>query len=102
MLRRALEIVGITSYFQPQNDLEVSGRKIAGLSAAAEADTCLLFHTSLLVDFDIGLMTDIMSTPVIKLAVEGRVQFDGATVISKSTDSLAKVSINGEVCLLYP
>jgi len=71
VLIRALALVGIEAYFQPKNDLEVSGRKIAGLSAASEAETCLLFHTSLLVDFDIGLMTDIMSTPVIKLADKG-------------------------------
>jgi len=71
VLIRALAEVGIEAYFQPKNDLEVSGRKIAGLSAASEAETCLLFHTSLLVDFDVGLMTDIMSTPVIKLADKG-------------------------------
>jgi len=29
------------------------------------------FHTSLLVDFDIALMTDIMNTPVIKLEDKG-------------------------------
>ncbi len=71
VLIRALDHVGIQAYFQPKNDLEVNGRKIAGLSAASEADTCLLFHTSLLVDFDIALMTDIMNTPVIKLADKG-------------------------------
>ena len=71
VLLRALHKVGIQGYFQPKNDLEVNGRKIAGLSAAAEADSCLLFHTSLLVDFDIALMTDIMSTPVIKLEDKG-------------------------------
>jgi len=71
VLLRALDKVGIQGYFQPKNDLEVNGRKIAGLSAASEADTCLLFHTSLLVDFDIALMTDIMNTPVIKLEDKG-------------------------------
>jgi lipoate---protein ligase len=71
VLVRALDHVGIHARFQPKNDLEVHGRKIAGLSAASEADTCLLFHTSLLVDFDIALMTDIMNTPVIKLEDKG-------------------------------
>ncbi len=71
VLLRALDKVGIEAYFQPKNDLEVNGRKIAGLSAASEADSCLLFHTSLLVDFDIALMTDIMNTPVIKLEDKG-------------------------------
>lgn len=71
VLIRALDHVGVRAHFQPKNDLEVKGRKIAGLSAASEADTCLLFHTSLLVDFDIALMTDIMNTPVIKLEDKG-------------------------------
>ncbi|MBC8179102.1 MAG: hypothetical protein H8E19_16990 [Deltaproteobacteria bacterium] len=71
VLLRALDKIGIQGYFQPKNDLEVNGRKIAGLSAASEADSCLLFHTSLLVDFDVALMTDIMNTPVIKLEDKG-------------------------------
>ncbi|MBW2205243.1 MAG: hypothetical protein JRF52_14565, partial [Deltaproteobacteria bacterium] len=60
VLLRALDKIGIQGYFQPKNDLEVNGRKIAGLSAASEADSCLLFHTSLLVDFDVALMTDMI------------------------------------------
>lgn len=71
VLIRALNKFGIDAYFQPKNDLEVSGKKIAGLSAAAETANTLLFHTSLLVDFDIPLMTDIMSTPLIKLQDKG-------------------------------
>jgi hypothetical protein len=49
----------------------VSGKKIAGLSAAYETGKSLLFHTSLLVDFDVPLMTDIMNTPLIKLSDKG-------------------------------
>jgi lipoate-protein ligase A len=71
VLIRALKKLGVQAYFQPKNDLEVNGKKIAGLSAAAETGNSLLFHTSLLVDFDIPLMTDIMSTPLIKLQDKG-------------------------------
>lgn len=71
VLIAALEKLGIQAYFQPKNDLEVGGKKIAGLSAASEAGRSLLFHTSLLVDFDVGLMTDIMNTPLIKLRDKG-------------------------------
>lgn len=70
-LIKALERLGIRSHFQPKNDLEVAGKKIAGLSAASETGKGLLFHTSLLVDFDIQLMTDIMNTPLIKLRDKG-------------------------------
>lgn len=71
VLIRALRKLGIPAYFQPKNDLEVSGKKIAGLSAAAEEGKSLLFHTSLLVDFDVELMTDIMNTPLVKLHDKG-------------------------------
>ncbi len=71
VLLKALERINITARFQPKNDLEVEGRKIAGLSAASETDRSLLFHTSLLVDFDIPLMTDIMHTPLIKVEDKG-------------------------------
>jgi lipoate-protein ligase A len=71
VLNKALERLGVQSYFQPKNDLEVDGKKIAGLSAAYETGKSLLFHTSLLVDFDVPLMTDIMNTPLIKLSDKG-------------------------------
>jgi lipoate-protein ligase A len=71
VLGRALEKVGINARFQPKNDLEVGDKKIAGLSAAAETGNSLLFHTSLLVDFDIPLMMDIMNTPLLKLQDKG-------------------------------
>ncbi len=71
VLIRALGSLGVQAVFQPKNDLEVHGRKIAGLSAASEAGKSLLFHTSLLVDFDVPLMTDIMNTPVVKLQDKG-------------------------------
>jgi len=71
VLIRALEKFGIQAYFQPKNDLEVNGRKIAGLSAASEEGKSLLFHTSFLLDFDVALMTDIMNTPLIKLQDKG-------------------------------
>jgi lipoate-protein ligase A len=70
-LVRALHMLGIRARFQPKNDLEVEGKKIAGLSAANETGKGLLFHTSLLVDFDIPLMMQIMNTPLIKLQDKG-------------------------------
>ena len=71
VLSAALEKIGIRSSFRPKNDIEVSGRKIAGLSAASETGKSLLFHTSFLVDFDVDLMTDIMNTPLVKLSDKG-------------------------------
>ena len=70
-LRKALSKMGIEAHFRPKNDLEIGGRKIAGLSAASETVKSLLFHTSLLVDFDVRLMSDIMNTPLIKIKDKG-------------------------------
>jgi lipoate-protein ligase A len=71
VLTKSLERLGVPSHFQPKNDLEVSGKKIAGLSAAAETGKSLLFHTSFLVDFDVALMLDIMNTPMEKVSDKG-------------------------------
>jgi lipoate-protein ligase A len=68
---KALRRFGFHSNFVTKNDMEVQGKKVAGLSASAETGKSLLFHTSLLVDFDIELMTDIMNTPLIKLYDKG-------------------------------
>ncbi len=66
-----LKGLGIDAYFRPKNDLEVKGKKIAGLSAAMETGKSLLFHTSLLVDFDMFVLTEIMNTPLIKIKDKG-------------------------------
>lgn len=71
VLIQALSGLGIEAHFRPKNDLEVNGKKIAGLSAAAETGKSLLFHTSLLVDFDVELMLDIMKTPLVKVQDKG-------------------------------
>lgn len=70
-LIKAVAKSGVKSRFQPKNDLEVAGKKLAGLSAACENGKGLLFHTSLLVDFDVSLMMDIMKTPLIKVQDKG-------------------------------
>ncbi len=71
ILVRTLADFGIKSTFRPKNDLEVNGKKIAGLSASADVQDAVLFHTSLLVDFDIKLMLDIMNTPAEKIYDKG-------------------------------
>jgi lipoate-protein ligase A len=71
VLIQALGDLGIKACFRPKNDLEIDGRKIAGLSASLETDRAILFHASLLVDFDIPLMLDIMNQPPLKLSDKG-------------------------------
>jgi len=71
VLIQALKDLGIEAGFRPKNDLEIDGKKIAGLSAALETEKAILFHASLLVDFDIPLMLDIMNQPALKMSDKG-------------------------------
>ncbi|MCH8328673.1 MAG: hypothetical protein IID15_09170 [Candidatus Marinimicrobia bacterium] len=49
-----LATFGIEALFSRKNDLEVSGRKIAGLGIHRTSTGGLLFHCSLLVDLDVA------------------------------------------------
>ena len=64
-LRRALASLGIEAAFRGKNDLEVNGRKIAGLGIHRAATGGLLFHASLLLDLDVALMARVLRTPFV-------------------------------------
>jgi len=67
----ALRELGIGAGFRRKNDLEVEGRKIAGLGMYRSPSGGLLFHASLLVDLDVPLMLEVLRTPYEKLADKG-------------------------------
>ncbi len=67
----ALDKLGIQAEFRPKNDIEVKGKKIAGLSAVVDKKDVLLFHTSLLLDFDFSLMLETLNLPTEKIADKG-------------------------------
>jgi lipoate---protein ligase len=62
----ALSILGIEASFRSKNDLEVNGKKIAGLGVHVSADGAIQFHTSLLIDLDIGQMLKVLKIPIQK------------------------------------
>jgi len=68
---KALANMGIVSYFYPKNDIEVNGKKIAGLAASREEKNVFFFHMSLLVDFDIPLMLKVLNIPLEKNSDRG-------------------------------
>jgi lipoate-protein ligase A len=45
--------MGTEAKFRSRNDLEVNGKKIAGLGVHVSATGDIQFHTSLLVDLDV-------------------------------------------------
>jgi lipoate-protein ligase A len=68
IIGRGLGKIGVESGFRPKNDIEVRGRKLAGLSASLEERNTLFFHMSLLVDFDVPVMLRLLRIPVEKIS----------------------------------
>jgi lipoate-protein ligase A len=67
-ITRALGGLGIPAEYRRKNDIEVSGRKVAGLGIYFDRGGGLLFHASLLVDLDIALMLAVLNTPFEKIS----------------------------------
>ena len=63
---QALAKLGIDAQFRSKNDLEVNGKKIAGLGVHVDADGAIQFHTSLLIDLDIDTMLQVLKIPIQK------------------------------------
>jgi len=67
-LTDGLATLGIDTSFHRKNDLEVGGRKLAGMGLYFDKSGGLLFHTSLLVDLDVPLMLRVLKTPFEKIS----------------------------------
>jgi len=63
-----LDTLDIEVEFRRKNDLEVNGKKIAGLGLHKTATNGLLFHASLLVDLDVPFMLNVLKTPFEKIS----------------------------------
>jgi lipoate-protein ligase A len=63
-----LTALGIPAEFRRKNDIEVRGRKLAGLGLYFDPAGGLLFHASVLVDLDIALMLRVLRTPFAKIS----------------------------------
>ncbi|MHB8413947.1 MAG: lipoate--protein ligase family protein [Acidiferrobacteraceae bacterium] len=57
--------LGIPACYRPRNDIEVDGRKICGTGGIYDGDA-LLYHGSLLLDFDVERMLDVLQIPAQK------------------------------------
>lgn len=68
---RALKEFGLEAEFMGKNDLTVEGKKIAGLAISQDMQDVTFFHTSLLVDFDLETMLDILNLPTARLLDRG-------------------------------
>jgi lipoate-protein ligase A len=62
----ALNELGIAATFRSKNDLEVNGKKIAGLGVYVNPKGAIQFHASLLLDLDIEAMLKVLRIPIQK------------------------------------
>ncbi len=80
--------LGIEAGFRSKNDLEVHGRKIAGLGLYLDQRGALLFHASVLVDLDVELMLKILQIPGAKLSDKAVARVsERVTTVSKELSS---------------
>lgn len=63
---RGLDRLGISAAYRPLNDVEISGRKIAG-TGGTELKRSFVFQCSLIVNFDVQEMLNILRTPLEKM-----------------------------------
>ncbi len=94
--------LGIASAFKGKNDIEINGKKLAGLGLYRDASGGLLFHASVLLDMDIPLMLKILKTHFEKISdkeikkVEDRITtVISETKISYSMDELKESITKG-------
>ncbi|MGO9335088.1 MAG: biotin/lipoate A/B protein ligase family protein [Acidimicrobiales bacterium] len=85
-LAAGLAQLGITASFRGKNDLEVGGRKIAGLGLYVDPAGAMLFHASVLADLDVEFMLEVLRIPAAKLAGRGVVAVrERLTTVSAET-----------------
>lgn len=91
--------LGVEAAFRSKNDLEVEGRKIAGLGLYLDPRGAVLFHTSILVDLDVDLMLRVLHIPGAKHS-DKAIQRVGERVTTVSRElgtDLVATDVRGEI-----
>lgn len=91
--------LGVTATFRGKNDLQVGGRKIAGLGLHVDEHGALLFHASVLADLDVALMLRVLTIPGAKLSDKGiaRVEERVTTVGREAGRAVATAEVRDAV-----
>ncbi|BAU49541.1 lipoate--protein ligase [Sulfurifustis variabilis] len=66
MAARGISALGVSAAYRPRNDIEVDGRKISGTGGAFDGDS-IMYQGTLLIDFDIERMLQVLRIPAEKL-----------------------------------
>jgi len=97
----ALSKLGINAEFRAKNDLEVNGKKIAGLGVYIDPHGAIQFHLSLLLDLDILKMLSILQIPIQKYSDKRKVNAVSqrmATVSGEIGRSISHEEIRTLIC----
>ena len=92
----ALAKLGIKAEFRSKNDLEVEGRKIAGLGIYINPKGAIQFHTSLLVDLDVLEMLKVLQIPIQKYSDKRKIQSVEQRITTVNREINTKITL-GEV-----
>ncbi len=87
-----LRRLGVEAAFRSKNDLEVEGRKIAGLGLYLDPSGAVLFHASVLVDLDIALMLEVLRIAGAKLSDKSRSCSSGGPAVRRVSERVTTVS----------
>jgi lipoate-protein ligase A len=92
--------LGVRASFRGKNDIEVAGRKLAGLGLYVDDRGALLFHASVLADLDVELMLQLLHIPGAKLEDKGVARVhERITTVSAETDrTLDGAALRAAVC----
>ncbi|MCB9284018.1 MAG: hypothetical protein H6563_08095 [Lewinellaceae bacterium] len=90
---QALAKLGIQATFRAKNDLEVGGKKIAGLGVYVDPNGAFHFHTSLLVDLDIPQMLKVLQIPIQKFSDKQKVESVAQRITTVSREAGRKVPV---------
>ncbi len=63
---RGIEILGLDAEFKPPNMIQVNGKKISGMASSLNWQV-IFCHGTLLVNTDLGILSEVLGTPMYKL-----------------------------------
>lgn len=89
-----LKELGINAQFRSKNDLEVNGKKIAGLGVYISSESTIQFHASLLVDLDISQMLKVLKVPIQKYSDKRKVESIEQRITTISREVGKKISVD--------
>ena len=89
----ALAELGIEAKLRGKNDLEVNGKKIAGLGIHANPHGAIQFHTSLLVDLDIPVMLRVLNIPLQKIGDKAQIHKVEQRITTVSREIGRKITV---------